>query len=239
MKSPTLAVIVAHGSPSDPEPLDLGIKELAGRIGAVCEGLPVTGATLAKSGSLEDALGRAGEGETVAVYPFFMSGGWFVSSELRRRVEKATSNSVIYSAPFGLDSSLPDLCIRRLREAIDQRGHLPGEAVVVLAAHGSQRSQASAEAAAGIQERIKAAGVFGEVRLGFVEQEPTITDAAAGLGEAPSVCMPLFATTAGHVLGDVPEQLAAAGFKGQVLAPIGEDAEVPALVARALQALNR
>lgn len=238
MKPFSLAVIVAHGAPSDPEPLDRSIKDFSKRIAAASNGLRVVGATLAKSGSLDEALANAGADETIAIYPFFMSDGWFVSSELRRRVGEATSSQVVYLDPFGLDESLASLCIRRASGAVRDLGALPEKATLVLAAHGSQRSQASAEAARAIQQKIIAAGVFGDVRLGFVEQDPTITEAATGLGDAVSVCLPLFATTAGHVTGDIPEQLQAADFKGAVMAPIGEDAEVPALVANAILKLG-
>ncbi|MCH9806298.1 MAG: cobalamin biosynthesis protein CbiX [Alphaproteobacteria bacterium] len=236
MKQGSFAVVVAHGSPSEPEPLDRAIKDLAARVSAAANGMRVEGATLAKTGSLEAALAQAIEGERLAIYPFFMSDGWFVSSELRRRVGLATNSDVTYLDPFGLDEALPPLCVRRASEAIGRMGGRVDEATLVLAAHGSQRSQASAEAAMAVQRRISAVGAFGDVRLGFVEQAPTIAKAAAGLTGRTAVCLPLFATTAGHVIGDIPEQLEQAEFRGAVMAPIGEDAEVPGLIGRAISA---
>ncbi len=45
---------------------------------------------------------------------------------------------------------------------------------------------------------------------------------------APAICLPLFATRAGHVQFDVPAALTEAGFTGPLLAPIGDDREIPA-----------
>jgi sirohydrochlorin ferrochelatase len=74
---------------------------------------------------------------------------------------------------------------------------------------------------------------FARVEVGFVEEAPFLVDAARGLGQA--LCLPLFALRAGHVVDDLPEALAAAGFAGPLLPPIGEHAAVPALLAAALR----
>ena len=58
-------------------------------------------------------------------------------------------------------------------------------------------------------------------------------DAARGLEAA--LCLPLFTLNAGHVLNDVPEALAEAGFKGPVLNHIGAHADVPSMIAAALE----
>jgi len=48
------------------------------------------------------------------------------------------------------------------------------------------------------------------------------------------VCLPFFALRAGHVSQDVPQALAQAGFRGPLLAPIGEHAGVPRVIAAGL-----
>jgi sirohydrochlorin ferrochelatase len=235
----TLAVIVAHGAPSDPGPLDQVVKQLAKRVEAFTCGYHVVGATLAMPGSLEAELEHATPSQTTVIYPFFMSTGWFVSKELPRRVSTAIANPVDFLQPFGLDLSLPALCIQRASDAAGACDQAPDATVLVLAAHGSQKGPASAQAARAIQESITDTGTFAEVRLGFVEENPTISQAAAGLTNSPAVCLPLFATTAGHVQADIPEQLAAANFQGTLMPPIGEDDEVPRLIAAALAKANQ
>ena len=191
------------------------------------------GATIAKSGALAAALAE-GKDEAVVIYPFFMSNGWFVRTELRRRVQEIAAWPVSYREPFGLDPALPELCVRITTEHLMRQGISPKEAVFLLAAHGSATNRAPAEAARQTEAQITQSGVFGAVRLGFVEEEPSITEAASLIGQSPAVCLPLFATTAGHVMSDVPEQLAEASFKGTVLPAVGEHDETPGMIARSL-----
>lgn len=234
MTRPPLAIIVAHGAPSDPEPLDSSIKSLAGRVQLLARGWRVKGATLAKPGSLEVALTGLTSGEVARVYPFFMSAGWFVKKELPRRVGKGSCAQVTFLTPFGLDGRVPSLCVDCAVDALVARGHAPEQSVVVLAAHGSRTGHAAARAARAVAFRMRGFGRFRDVRVGFVEETPTIIDAASGLEEIPAVCLPFFATTAGHVTGDIPEQLQKAGFLGALLPPIGEDPGVPQLLADAI-----
>lgn len=230
-----LAIIVAHGAPSDPDPLDASIKDLARTVAHItakdAADLRIAGATLAKPGSLQAAIAQAAAGETITVLPFFMSAGWFVKTELRRRIGEATKERVNYLTPYGLDARIPQLCADRADEALRRDGHKPENSVLILAAHGSRRGHAAARAARAVATRVDASNRFAEVRVGFVEQTPTITEAASGLDGLPAICLPLFATTAGHVLDDIPAQLSAAGFQGRTLAPIGDDAETPRVIA--------
>jgi sirohydrochlorin ferrochelatase len=75
-------------------------------------------------------------------------------------------------------------------------------------------------------------GLFREVRTGFVDQAPFLADAARIDG--PALCLPFFASRAGHVGVDLPKALAEAEFPGPLLAPIGADAEAPGIIAAAL-----
>lgn len=228
------AVLVAHGSPSDPEPLDAEIKVLAEKVSRLSPGLTIAGGTLAKPGSLEAVFGSFQADDQVQVYPFFMSAGWFVKREVRRRVLAATVAHCQYHAPFGLHGKIPKLCVDEGVAGATAAGYAPLDAVLILAAHGSRKGHAAARAARAVATRVSQAGVFAEVRTGFVEEEPTITQAALGLGDRPVICLPLFAMTAGHVAGDIPEQLDAAAFQGVILPPIGESRDVPRIISETL-----
>ncbi len=231
-----LAIVVAHGAPSDPDPLDHSVKALARKVEDFASEWRIAGATLAKPGSLEAAIETADDGETINVLPFFMSAGWFVKTELRRRIPAATSADVSYLTPFGLYSRIPALCAQRAAAALARDGHEPETAILILAAHGSRRGHAAARAARAVATQVRGLAAFAEVRVGFVEQAPTIEEAATDLGASPAICLPLFATTAGHVLEDIPDQLSKAGFKGRTLAPIGDDTETPRVIAEMLLA---
>ena len=53
-----------------------------------------------------------------------------------------------------------------------------------------------------------------------------------------TICLPLFATRADHVTDDLPRALAAAGFQGITLPPVGMAPAVPALIAESIKAFG-
>lgn len=220
------AVIVAHGQPGDPGPQQAAIEELAAQVQALAVALSVAGATLAAPGALAAAV-RPG----CLVYPMFMAEGWFTTSELPRRLSQIGATARVMR-PFGADPALPDLCIAKARAAAADAGWDAAQTTVLLAAHGSQRSRASANGARAMAATM--APHFARVINGFVEEEPFLTDAARGLERA--VCLPFFATRAEHVTDDLPDALDAAGFTGPRLDPIGLAPEVPSLIAASLTA---
>ena len=146
------------------------------------------------------------------------------------RIAGLTATSVL--PPFGLMSEVADLAVTAARKATIGRGWAIQKTVLVLAAHGSGRSRAPAAAATAIRDHIAAALPFAEIRLGFIEEEPSLREAAREAG-AQALCLPLFVARWGHVVSDVPRDLAAAGFAGPSLAPLGARPEVPAILARA------
>ncbi|MGB8813961.1 MAG: CbiX/SirB N-terminal domain-containing protein [Paracoccaceae bacterium] len=223
------AVIVAHGSPADPAPQQAALQALAVRVAMWLPGWRVRGATLAATGALEAALVGL---DDPLIYPFFMAEGWFTRTNLPKRLVAAGAAGLRQLPAFGTDVAMPDLMARVAVEGTLAAGLVPGEATLLIAAHGSQVSRASALMTAAVAADLAARGVFGRVAVGFVEEAPFLADAARGLGAA--VCLPFFATRAGHVAQDVPEALAEAGFGGSLLAAIGEHADVARMIAGAL-----
>ncbi|MFC2969576.1 CbiX/SirB N-terminal domain-containing protein [Acidimangrovimonas pyrenivorans] len=222
-------VIVAHGAPSDPEPQQQALEALATEVAALLPGdWRVGGATLARKGALETALAGM---DRPLVYPFFMAQGWFTGTELPRRLAAAGRGEARQLLPFGLDPALPGLVMQAARQGAEQAGLAPGEAGLVLAAHGSAVSRGSATATTALAREIAACGTFARVEAGYVEEAPYLAAIACGMG--PSVCLPLFAQRAGHVTRDVPRALEQAGFEGPLLPPIGAHPGVPALIAAA------
>ena len=220
------AVLVAHGQPGEPEPQEAAMRALAARVADCLPGATVRGATLAMLAALEAALAGLAR---PTVYPFFMAEGYFTGRVLPARLEGRQARQI---APFGTDAALPGLIARVTVAAAAEAGLDPAAATLLLAAHGSQASSTSKDTAYATAAALRPLVPFRSIEVGLIEEPPRLADAARGLG--PAICLPFFALRAGHVVGDIPEALAEAGFDGPVLPAIGEHAEVPALIAAAL-----
>ncbi len=224
------AVIVAHGQPSDPAPAEAALAAFARRIDGLCQRVSVHSATLAAPQALETCLDRL-PGDT-AIYPLFMARGWFVTSALPKRVGTRPVNIL---NPLGIDPQLPALVAEALQQAITHRGWAAQDTDLVIAAHGSGRSTNPALVAEGFASDLGQFIPFKSSRLGFVEQPPSIAEAATGAGRT-AICLPFFACTGGHVLEDVPQELARAGFSGHVMPVISELPQVQQHIATTLDA---
>lgn len=222
------ALIVSHGQPSDP---DVGEAEIAALAAAVAAHLPearIDGVTLAAQGRIE-ALSANRPG--ALIYPMFMADGWFTQVQLPKRLAEGAGPQLV---SFGLDCTLPMLAADWLRQVCTDHGLEPDKTDLVVAGHGSGKSRRVSEATRAFADRV--AEGFGpqSVRCGFVEEDPSLTDALSGLG-SNAICLPFFAARRGHVLEDLPEAVDASGFKGIMLDPIGLHPEVPKMIAGALR----
>lgn len=226
------ALIVSHGAPSSPAGQEAWLAGVAAEAAAKLPGWQVHSATLADPEALPRVAGMLA-GRPVAVFPQFMSDGWFVSTHLPARLAEAGIAASTICTPLGMLPGLADLCLRRARAAALAAGLVPADAQLLVAAHGSPSDPRPARATRLVAEAIAVSAVFRGVRLGFVDEAPEIAEAARLDG--PALCLPFFAAKAGHVTGDLPEALAEAAFSGPVLEPIGTDPEVPALIAAALR----
>ncbi|WP_299945089.1 CbiX/SirB N-terminal domain-containing protein [uncultured Ruegeria sp.] len=226
------AVIVAHGQPSDPEPAEAALASFAQEIDALCRFVTVQSATLAAPQALEDCLDNLPGG--TAIYPLFMARGWFVTSALPKRIG---SRSVRILDPIGIDPELPTLATAALHQELAGREWSAAETDLVIAAHGSGRSANPATVAKDFAEKLGHLTTFKSIRIGFVEQPPSIAAAAADCGDR-ALCLPFFACPGGHVLEDVPQELARANFSGHVMPVISELPQVEQHIAAMLDAMG-
>jgi sirohydrochlorin ferrochelatase len=216
------ALIAAHGQPSDPGPAGAALERLSARVEALLPGWSVAAATLAEPGAMSQAVaGRPGG----LVFPMFMAGGWFTKVQIPQRLAEAGATvgagGWTVLEPFGCDPAVHELCVSLVREAeADQ---------VILAAHGSFKSQVPSDIARHVAGRI-ATETGADVMAGFIDQAPQLST----LTERGGVCLPFFAAEGGHVSEDIPKALAEAGFRGRLLPPVGLDGRVPGIIAAAI-----
>lgn len=224
----TDALIVAHGQPSDPEPAEAALAALTARVQRHLPDLRLGSATLANGEVFENALGTLRPDGLV--YPLFMANGWFVRTALRRRIGDAPCHVL---APMGLDPDLPALALDVIDQALTDND-LPAKGTqVLLAAHGSARGQAAAEAAHDFADALSRLNPDLTMSTGFVEQAPYLPELAPQIG-APCLCLPFFAMDGDHMKEDVRQDMVAAGFSGPILPALGLSDGIPALIASAL-----
>lgn len=224
------ALIVAHGQPSDPDPAEADMAQLAQAVALHMPGWQVRAATLAAPGALKSALDAL---DNPVVFPFFMADGWFIRTLLPKRLSEAGHEGLSVLTPFGLLTETHALSLQAARRATAERGWAEADTTLILAAHGSGRSPYPAEAARAIEHTFAAESAFATIRTGFIEEEPSLAHAARDAGEK-SLCLPLFVARWGHVIGDIPEALETAAFTGHLLDPIGTHPEVPDLIAKTI-----
>lgn len=217
-------LIVAHGQPSDPAIGEAALAQVAQRVMALLPGWQIQAATLAAPGRIEQALADAPH--PPYVYPLFMADGWFVRSALPGRLGGHAGKVL---SPLGLDPDLPAVAAQILRQA--------GTGSVLIAAHGSARSDWAAEAAQLFCNALAQHLPERKIALGFVEQAPSIAQVAETMPETmpKTICLPFFALGGAHVTEDIPAMLAEAGFRGCLLPPLGEHDATAAVIASALQ----
>ncbi len=209
------ALIVAHGQPSDPAPAEDALAEFARQVQTTAKRVSVHSATLAAPSRLEQVLSKLPD-ETV-VYPMFMAKGWFVTDALPKRLGDRRLKIL---DPLGIDPQLPVLAAKALDNALIFRQWAPEATSLVIAAHGSGRSPNPSTAAQRFAKKIGEVIAFKSVRVGFVEETPSIADAARKT-DVQSLCLPFFAFKGGHVLEDIPRELKIAGYRGDVLPVVG------------------
>jgi len=220
------ALIVSHGQPSDPDPAEAALAGLLGRVAERVPELRVGAATMAAPDRLEAELPRLVPGG--AVYPLFMSDGWFVRTALAGRLGDAP---VQVMQPFGMDAALPGIIAKSLRREL-----AGGTSPILLVAHGSASGRSAPERATQDFTDALTTLIEGlEIRVAFLEQEPSIQHVAKDMRE-DAICLPFFAMEGEHVRDDVHEELAAIRFKGQVLPVINAYPGVDKMIASALRA---
>jgi len=183
---------------------------------------------MAMPGRLEQIA--AGLGNDAVVYPFFMAKGWFVTQALPARFE---GRSLSIADPLGLDSRLAEVGARALSAQAARQGWNVCNCSILIAAHGSARGTKAADAAYGFVDTLKRLLPGTTCLVGFVEQTPTIAQEAAVLGQK-SLCLPFFALSGEHVQKDIPLALKQAGYGGVLMPVLGQDADIPDLIAAAL-----
>jgi sirohydrochlorin ferrochelatase len=225
----TTALIVSHGQPSDPEVAEAALATLASRINAILPDWHVGSATLSAEGRLASVITELGP--TGFVFPLFMACGWFTGTHLPKRLAEAGGADWRVTLPMGCNPAIQGLATALVNEALLAPA---SETDLILAAHGSGRSDAPSVIAHAVARTIGRSLGLRSAQAAFIDQSPRLADLHS-FG-ANAICLPYFAADGGHVQHDIPQALHEAGFLGRILPPLGADPRVPLLIAQTLHA---
>jgi len=222
-------LIVAHGQPSDPAPAEAALRKLAARVNHHLPGWAIGSATMAARGALQRArLQYPG----APIYPLFMADGWFTGTALPEQLEESDWRYLL--PPLGMDQRLPALAVEILTRELMAKDWQMSRTCLIIAAHGGQTSANPAKVAQNFADAIRSISDFGDIRLGFIEEQPELSSITANAGER-AICLPFFAANGRHVRHDIPVALSKAEFQGVILDAIGHAAQIPGLIAQSLK----
>lgn len=175
----------------------------------------------------------------LAVYPFFMSDGYFVGQVLPQRIaDMGATEKCRLLVPFGLDPELPPLLHSQAATAAKAAGIAPSMARHLIVGHGSELGPASANATRRAAEHSARLGGFARTETAFLEEPPFIDDALAD-GAGQTVVSGFFSGDGLHAGIDVPEAIRLSKSEAVYAGPIGASPAIPSLIARSVAAAMR
>ncbi len=169
--------------------------------------------------ALQEAAAELGAAR-LRVYPLFMSDGYYVKKAIPERlgVGEEGAPEVRIEPPIGVHPDLPGLLADAAARTVREAEKEPTDHNLLLVAHGSSKSSASADAAAAVGDEIRAQGRFREVTLAFLEEPPFLDDALASAA-GPLCVLGLFVGQGMHGGEDLPRAIRSSKRDDVVLAP--------------------
>jgi sirohydrochlorin ferrochelatase len=199
----------------------------------------VSAGVLRGAPQLEDTVRAAvaGGAKHLAVYPMFMSDGYFTSKVLPQRLDAlGVPIDVHIFNPLGSDPRLTALMLSLALRTANESHWLPSAARLLVVGHGSKIGSASAQATRSVAAVIAQSGQFQTVECAFLEEPEFLEDALKRSSEAPTVVLGFFAGDGLHSAEDVPEAISESGAKAVYAGSIGKSPELQDLILSAAAA---
>ncbi len=240
-------LLVGHGSSRTDAPsrrMDRLAADIAGlglfrEVAAACVrgGVPVA-----------EALGRLSPPEILLV-PVMMADGYVVRVGVRDAVCAALTEArrsgreplpwVHIRPPVGLHARLAEIAAETALASFRRRGIAAAAGTLLLIAHGTARNPASAKATELQAGRLAGLGLFGEIRIAYLDQAPRV-EAVIDELDGPVAAVGLFAAAGMHAGAEIADMVAARPDRDiDYLGPIGEDDRIVEVILRVAAADRR
>ena len=156
--------------------------------------------------------------------PFMMAEGYTLDT-LRRRVAAHPKGARVEIArAVGAHPALTGLIAGKARDGCGAVGWPPAGTALLLVGHGTRKHAASAATAEAHAARLRESGGFAEVATAYLDDDPAVPDALAGLSAPRCLVVGFFTDAGNHGREDVPALLADCAMPTRYAGPIGPDA---------------
>ncbi|MDB4949746.1 MAG: cobalamin [Gemmatimonadetes bacterium] len=168
------------------------------------------------------------ESDEVYVVPLFISEGYFTNEVVPRELgldggpgstTRKWGKTIRYTPPVGTHPLMPGMILRRAEEIAGLSHEQARNAGLVIIGHGTERNANSSEVIYRVSREADAAGVFGHVRTGFLDQAPEVGQVLEGMEERQVVLVPFFVAEGWHTQETIPDDL---GLNRPALSPVTE-----------------
>src|SRR3712207_6450045 len=184
------------------------------------------------------------EAEDVCVVPAFISEGYFTQQVIPRELGLAGpvthmgGKTVRYAGPLGTFEGMADVILERAEDLLEDKEMSPRRRALVLLGHGTDLNKNSGGVIYLNADRIRARNLYDLVEVGFLDQEPEISEVVENSEAENVVLIPVFIAEGWHTRETSPEDL---GLTGEVTvrsdktiyygAPVGTHLSMAGLIA--------
>ncbi|MFC7073801.1 CbiX/SirB N-terminal domain-containing protein [Halovenus rubra] len=207
--SETTLVLAGHGSHRNSD----SSSPVWSAVNAVrdCLEIPVRGAFWKEEPSFRSVL-RTIDTPKAVIVPFFISEGYFTERILPREAGLGAADrraldapvEVQYADPVGTHPAMRDVVLNRVRRSY---GAPDGEVGLALLGHGTERNPNSARAVQKHAEALSGRECLSGVAVGFMDEEPPVSDVLDKLDCRDVVVVPLFVADGFHTRDEIPALL--------------------------------
>jgi sirohydrochlorin cobaltochelatase len=212
----TALVLCAHGTRG----LAGAVSEHAQALGREAEFGEVGACALYGEPTLETWLDRL-DAPKARLVPFMMAEGYTLDALKKRVAEHPKGARVEIGRAVGAHPDLTEMIARKARQSCEGAGWDPARTALLLVGHGTKRHAASTRTAEAHACRLAGFGTFAQVATAYLDDDPPVADAIAGLSAPRVVAVGFFTDAGDHGQDDVPELLRATGVPYRYGGPVG------------------